>query len=218
MSRVLFINAADPLLKAENHMRPLWPAYLAAYTEKHLGTGQLEFRYMTGRIEEELTSFKPDIVAISSITPNYKYARVYAEAVKKYNLPIIIGGMHVSALPNCLTNDMDIGCIGEGEQTFFELIQLYIEKSDFIKEDLNKINGIIYRDEDGQLVRTPNREVIISLDDVPHPKRSLIGYSHREYLYTTRGCPYKCVFAHAPNIGGKFAILHRNMFCKKYVS
>ena len=203
MSRVLFINAADPLSKAENHMRPLWPAYLAAYTEKHLGTGQLEFRYMTGNIEDELTSFKPDIVAISSITPNYKYAKEYAGTAKKHNLPVIIGGMHVSALPNCLTNDMDIGCIGEGEQTFLELIQLYIEKGDFTKKDLKKINGIIYRDEDGQLVRTPNRDVIISLDDLPHPKRSLLGYSHREYLYTTRGCPYKCVFCACTKHWGK---------------
>jgi radical SAM superfamily enzyme YgiQ (UPF0313 family) len=194
MKRVLFIGAADPLAKVENHMRPLWPAYLAAYTEKHLGAGQIEFRFMTGKIDEELTSFKPDVVAISAITPNFGYAIEYARTAKKAGLPVIVGGMHISALPDSLAREMDIGCIGEGEKTFLELMRLFIGKGDFLKKDLAAISGIVYFDETGQLVRTPKRDVIESLDDIPHPKRSLIGYSHREYLYTARGCQSKCVF------------------------
>ena len=194
MKRVLFIGATDPLSKVENYLRPLWPAYLAAYAEKHLGAGRLEFRFMTGKIEEELTSFKPDVVAISAITPNFGYAIEYARTAKKAGLPVIVGGMHISALPDSLSGGMDIGCIGEGEETFLELMRLFIGKGAFLKKDLAFINGIVYFDETGRLVRTPKRKVIESLDDIPHPKRSLIGYSHREYLYTARGCQSKCVF------------------------
>lgn len=203
MIRILFIAAADPLLKTENHMRPLWPAYLAAYAEKHLGAGHLEFRFMTGRIENELETFKPRIVAISSITPYFKYAGEYARIAKKHNLPVIIGGMHISALPKCLTKEMDVGCIGEGEETFLELMRLYREKGSFRKEDLIKINGIVFHDTDGRLLQTPKRHVIKSLDDIPHPKRSLIGYRNREYLYTARGCQYKCIFCACTRHWGK---------------
>jgi radical SAM superfamily enzyme YgiQ (UPF0313 family) len=203
MKRVLFIGAADPLTRVENHMRPLWPAFLSGYAEKHLGPGRLEFRFMTGNIEEELTSFRPDIVAISAITPHFGHGIEYARRAKEAGLPVIMGGMHISALPDSLTAEMDIGCIGEGEETFLELMRLFIVKGAFPKKDLSSINGIVFRDETGLLVRTPKRKVIDSLDDIPHPKRSLIGYGHREYLYTARGCQSRCVFCACHSHWGK---------------
>ncbi len=186
----------------ENRLRPLWPAYLAAYAEKHLGNGRLEFRFMTGPIDRELSLFRPHVVAISAVTQNYNYAIKYAAVAKRQNLPVIVGGMHITSLPHSLTEDMNAGCIGEGEQTFLELMQLYLSTGEFNPNDLGKISGVVYHDGD-KLVQTPNRPVFKSLDELPHPMRAVIGYGNRGYLYTARGCPYKCVFCACTHYWGE---------------
>ena len=193
MKRVLFVNAVDPISEVENRYRPLWPAYLGAYTEKHLGVDKLEFRFMTGEFEEELKSFKPNIVAISAVSQNYNYAMKYASITKEYGLAVLMGGIHISYMTHCLTKDMDVGCIGEGEETFLELMRHYLEFGNFFPVGLARINGIVYHD-NGKLVRTPDRSMLHSLDQLPHPKRSIIGYQSHDYMFTSRGCPYRCVF------------------------
>ena len=42
--KILFTSTITPYLKAENLVRPLWPAYLAAYAEKKFG-GQTWVEY-----------------------------------------------------------------------------------------------------------------------------------------------------------------------------
>ncbi|MFC1461292.1 B12-binding domain-containing radical SAM protein [Verrucomicrobiota bacterium] len=193
MKRVLFINAADPVSEVENRYRPLWPGYLAAYAEKRLGSGLFEFRFMTGRLDNELDSFKPDIVAISCVSQNYNYAITCASVAKRHGMSVVIGGIHISLVPTSLTNEMDVGCIGEGEETFVELLRHDLDFGGFRAAELGGINGIAFR-RDGELVVTAGRAVCPVLDEIPHPKRSLIGYQRHDYMFTSRGCPYRCVF------------------------
>lgn len=192
--RVLFVSAADPVSEIESRLRPLWPCYLAGYAKKHLGQSAIEFRHMRGRLESELHRFKPHVVGISSVSQNFsRYAKGYASVAKRHGCKVLVGGMHITSVPGCLTSDMDVGCIGAGEETFLELMRLYIATGDLGAEGLAKVRGIVYRD-GGRLVRTPGRATFPSLDELPHPDRSLIGYGNRAYLYTARGCAYQCVF------------------------
>jgi anaerobic magnesium-protoporphyrin IX monomethyl ester cyclase len=161
--------------------------------EKHIGPAAFEFRVMKDDFEQELLSFRPDVVAISSVTQNFNIARQYACIAKVHNLPVILGGVHITALPQCLPDEVDAACLGEGEATFLELMHLYLDTGAFRTKDLGRIEGIAYRD-NGNLVKTPARATIPYLDDVPHPKRSLVGYGARSYMVTSRGCPYRCVF------------------------
>ncbi len=201
LKKILFIGSVDPYSEEENRLRPLWPAYLAAYAEDKLGAGKLDYRFATTKIGREIENFRPDVVAISSVTKNYGYAAEHARVAKQYGLPVIVGGIHITTLPQTLTDDMDIGCIGEGEQTFYELIRLYLETGRFSPNGLSKIDGIVYHD-NGRLVRTPARTLLKSLDELPHPKRALIGYGRRGYVYTARGCLYKCVFCSCTHFWG----------------
>lgn len=191
--RVLFVNATNPFSEIENRYRPLWPAYLAAYTKQNIGPAQIEFRFLTGRLEDEMAVFNPDIVAISCVSQNYAYACQYAALAKGVGKTVVIGGIHVSCLPETMTPDMDVGCIGEGEQTFTELLRHYNDHGNFKSKALNAIRGIAYW-EDGRIVQTPLRPGLGRLDDLPHPKRSLIGYQRHDYMFTSRGCPYRCAF------------------------
>ncbi|MBI5572711.1 MAG: radical SAM protein [Desulfomonile tiedjei] len=193
MHKILFVTAADSTSEFENRYRPLWPGYLAAFAEKQLGLGALDFRYMAGNLESELAEYRPDIVAIGSVSQNFGYAIEYARIAKEHGKNVLVGGAHITLLPRSLTTHMDVGVIGEGEQTFSELMELYLDQGGFPADRLAKIKGIVYR-EDGQLVTTPPRPLIEKLDDIPHPKRSLIGYRHDSYIMSSRGCPYNCSF------------------------
>ena len=193
MKRVLFIDAVDPLSKFVERFSPLWPAYLAAYAEKQMGTKEFEFRLSKGNLGKEIESFGPHIVAISAVSMNYNFAGEYARMAKRYGLTVIIGGIHISNLPNSLTQDMDVGCIGEGEETFSELLRVYLESEDFFPRNLSEIKGIVYRDR-GELITTPERPLLDSLDQIPHPKRNLLGYRNTDTMLTARGCPYRCAF------------------------
>lgn len=193
MVRILFINAVNPYSEVENRYDPLWPCYLASYAESRTKIDDLLFKFYKGRhFEKELGHFKPDIVAISAVSQNFNYAKSYARQAKKYGAAVVIGGTHISEIPSCLNNDMDIGCLGEGEQTFFELIDEFCKEKKFLPENLSKISGIAFRYEGG-LIRTENRE-FLNMQDIPRPKRSLIGYKSHDYMFTSRGCPFNCVF------------------------
>jgi radical SAM superfamily enzyme YgiQ (UPF0313 family) len=103
-------------------------------------------------------------------------------------------------MPNSLTSDFDIGVIGEGEQTFLELL-----KNDF--DPSINIRGIIFNK-----IQTENRHHIEPLDSIPHPDRSIFGDVKRTpYIFTSRGCTNRCVFCYSSHFWGKFR-LHSPMY------
>ena len=198
---VLFVSALNPASEIETRYKPLWPAYLSAYVKAHLGEETVRFCYADNFIEKTIAEVNPHIVAISSVTQNFGIAIDHALSAKKSNLPVIVGGSHISGCPESMTEAIDIACIGEGEATFLELIQLYIEKGSFPVDDLKNIKGIAFR-KDGQIVTNPRRSNIDSIDHIPHPDRSLFGYKNREYIYTARGCKYSCPFCSCGSFWG----------------
>ncbi|MCG8569837.1 MAG: B12-binding domain-containing radical SAM protein [Spirochaetes bacterium] len=202
MIKILFINTVNPYSEVETRYPPLWPAYLAAYVEKKCSNNVFDFKFADNKIKKVIHSYQPNIVAISSVTQNYKYAIHYAKIAKKHNIPVIIGGIHITSLPNNLTEEMDIGCIGEGEQTFLELLEHYQKYQEFNLEYLNTIDGIVFR-KNNELVITRQREPIENIADLPLPYRKIIGYPYRGYVYTARGCAYNCVFCICSKYWGK---------------
>ncbi|MHC4711740.1 MAG: B12-binding domain-containing radical SAM protein [Planctomycetota bacterium] len=193
MKRILFVSAVDPTVEIETRYRPLWPGYLAAYTEKVLGPGRLEFRLCGDSLEREIESFRPDVVAISSVSQNFRRAEDCARTARERGLPVLVGGIHISMLPETLSPHMDIACIGEGEETFAELMSILLEDGGWDPDRLSGVKGITFRRGDGMEVTEP-RPLIGSLDDIPHPDRALAGYARHSYMFTSRGCPYRCAF------------------------
>jgi len=184
--RILFVNCVDRPKEIQIHHYPLAFGYLISYCNKF---GEFFDYYYTEQLSEAvLQSFKPDVVALTCVTENYNMAKRYAHlAKKKAASKVVIGGVHVSAVPHTLTQDMDMGVIGEGEETFLELV-----RSNFVPN--NKIKGIVYH-EDNRLVKSEDRNLIEPLDLIPHPRRDIFGSEKREqHIFTSRGCPYRCIF------------------------
>lgn len=105
--RVLFVHFQEEY-SFGSWYPPLWPAYLAASAETKLGPDRIRFRLAANGIRAELESFKPDIVAIGAVTKDFNKAIWCANVAKQYGVSTIVGGVHISFLPDCLSEDMDV--------------------------------------------------------------------------------------------------------------
>lgn len=134
---------------------------------------------------------RPDIVGISSVTENYGRAINMAKEIKmELNIPVVIGGTHISALPESLNKVFSAGIIGEGEETFSEMLNQY--------PNLDQVNGLVHRDGDS-LAYTPPRKMVKDLDSLPLPDwKRWVERPGLPYIMTSRGCPYKCSFCSSP--------------------
>jgi len=160
---------------------------------------------------------KPDIVGLTALTAHYEEMRdlcyfLYqkrkeSNGVLKFLL--IVGGIHVTALPElCLSEcNADLAVLGEGECTLLELI----ESIDNHK-DPYLIDGIAFLKNNKLLYNNP-RPLIKNLDNLPFPAWHLIPITHYPQdphghaykrtpfapILTTRGCPFSCTYCASTN-------------------
>ncbi len=159
-------------------------------------------------IEAKIRAFAPDVVGITSKTQNYASAQILIEIAKRIrpDVRIVVGGPHPSmAGEQVLENqDVDVAVVGEGEETIVELLKTLETGS-----SLHNVNGIVFRDQDGEIIRTLPRAYTNDLDVYPFPHTSaesaLIDYEKYpktafKNIFATRGCPYACQFCGSRNI------------------
>jgi len=205
-TRFLFVNAINPSKEIETLYPPLGIGYLISNLKLNFGEDSIEFRIIEENVENQIRKFNPQIVGISAVSQNYNRAIEYAKIAKKYKLPVICGGVHISAMPSSLTEQMDVGILGEGEETICELFGIFKSKGEFRPMDLQKIRGLVYRDENGKICLTSKRELIQPMDRIPLPDRSLLRIKSHTYMFTSRGCPYRCIFCASSRFWDKVRI------------
>ncbi len=171
---------------------PFGLLYISSYLKARLGS-EVEIKIIDGT-HKELPE-EADMVGISVMTPYYSRVSSLAKNIKEHSsIPVIVGGHHISALPSSLPEHVDLGVCGEGEETFLELVKLWLEKKHFDTDDLEKIEGIVYREE-GVIKATPPRLPVQNLDGIPFPDRSIWDIEHRiKHIISARGCPFNCIF------------------------
>lgn len=202
--------------KVAPSLLPVSLVYLAGYLEQQgypvrIFDGQIE-TMSESTIKAVLTEFKPDVVGVTCMTPMVVETHLVAACVKAFrkDLPVVVGGIHASVMPDDVLTDGNIDVIvrGEGEITFHELIEAFRSGA-----ELGSIAGLTYRSGD-QIVSTPNRPLLEDLDSLPLPARHLVNYEGyhqvpdavfakplREIL-TSRGCPFQCIFCSARLMSG----------------
>jgi anaerobic magnesium-protoporphyrin IX monomethyl ester cyclase len=161
--------------------------YFKSYLERAFGNDVIFERAFPNTISSY------DIIGISVLSQDFNIAKRIAKNIIRKNNPkvlVIIGGQHITWLPETMTSDFDIGVQGEGEQTLVELVQYYMNGRR--EEDLTRIKGIVFWSH-GSLVINPPRELIEPLDDIPAPVHEAPNYCV-SHVFTSRGCPYKCSF------------------------
>jgi radical SAM superfamily enzyme YgiQ (UPF0313 family) len=162
-----------------------------------------------------------------------KIIRFIKEAPELKKAKIILGGPEVSNhAENFLNYGADIIVIGEGEETMLETVEHYSKKNrdtaiekfhaEFAEQQssqrkensfetpgtipasLEKIDGIAFKHQNGEIVYTAERLKIKDIDDLPFPNRKKVNLQyyfdawknrHGESavsVSTMRGCPYTC--------------------------
>lgn len=194
-------------VKEQKIMRPYPPLgllYISAYLEEHgipndvfdtTFSGKNEFRHY-------LKATKPGIVGLY-VNLMTKLTILDIISFIRKNLPetkIILGGPDVRYnAENYLRSGADFIVMGEGEQTMLELVRGLLDPS----EQTDMIEGIACL-RDGTFFRSPEREQLKDLNELPLPARSKIDF--QKYLdtwkkhhgksalsvSTMRGCPYTC--------------------------
>lgn len=132
---------------------------------------------------------KVDLVGITAQTPVAPRAYQIAKEFKKRGVPVIIGGVHASMLPEEALQHVDAVVIGEAEKIWPDLI-----------EDLKK----------GQLKKIYQMDGFINPSSLPLPRRELLKerfYFPLKLLETTRGCPHHCDFC---GVSKFFGFRYRN--------
>lgn len=193
MIKILFISAIDPYAEVQYRFPNLGLGYLASSLRKHFGQSTFQFKVVFRNVEAAINEFAPDIVGITSASQNYNYAMHYAKHAKSKNIPVIMGGIHISSLSQTLTDDMDLAVVGEGEHTIVDLMEVFLSYGFFNKKVLHNIPGIFFRS-DGQPEMTKTREFINPLDDIPFPARDILNTGRFGNVFSSRGCPYSCTF------------------------
>lgn len=191
--KVLFINAINAFIEVERRQPSLGLGYLASSLRKAFGEGELEIRIIDSNVEKEVAAFRPDIAFVSAVTQNFNIASGYGRFLREQGVPAVIGGIHITMMPSSLGGDFNAGVMGEGEGTVVELVRAFLKAGKLTPEGFSDIKGIIFND-GGTVRRTAAREQIKELDSVPPPARDLLTIHKHTYMFTSRGCPYKCVF------------------------
>ncbi len=171
-------------------MTPLGIGHLHSFIRHKFGPNNVEIKIVA--TTEEAVDFCADIVAVGAVSHVISEARYFALTCKSIiGCVTIIGGYHITALPDQLPEEFDVGVLGEGEMTFYEIVSL-LNNHGFKRECLKDIPGIVFHGEQGPYV-TRSREMISNIDELPLPYR-LPGLAKEAPVFTSRGCPCRCTF------------------------
>lgn len=149
-------------------MEPLGLAYVAALTPPHW-----EVRLVDEVREDIPVDHEPDLVAIGSLSTTVPRAYELARYYRERGIPVVMGGVHATLLPEEAERYVDVVFQGEAEGKWPLLIR------DFERGSLRRrYNGA-----------APD------LCELPHPRRDLYRHSYfLQLLSASRGCHYRCEF------------------------
>lgn len=174
---------------------------MAAYLREQLG---IEDIYLEVDIERALAR-KPDLLAISSFSEKYNRVLQDVHQLRREqpDLPIVIGGPHISGMPQSLSPQINLGVIGEGEKPLLGIVQALLDDGRLEPERLRGIQNLIFWNEKQELERTHFEDRIKDLDALPLPRRDIMhawwpsqeqDVTFDRGIYTSRGCSFRCHF------------------------
>lgn len=164
---------------------------------------------------DNITSFlnnSSDIIGISCMSNLLPFLILSIKKIKSENpeKTIIFGGSGPGGVAKEILERfpfVDIIVNGEGEKTIVDLLTHIIQR-----KNLRDVKGITYSFKNKIFVNPP-RPRINNLDEIPlstgYDKINLKDYSTFP-IYTSRGCPYNCIFCESPTIWNR-RIVYRNV-------
>jgi len=114
-----------------------------------------------------------DLVGITVLTPQAPWAYRTADALRNRGVPVLLGGIHVNALPEEAAAHADTIVVGEAETVWSEVLD----------------DAVAHR------LRPRYDGPFAPLEGLPHPRTDLLPdfYAFGSF-FTSRGCPHSCSF------------------------
>jgi radical SAM superfamily enzyme YgiQ (UPF0313 family) len=126
-----------------------------------------------------------DLIGISAITGTAPRSYELADHFRGRGLPVVLGGVHPTLMPEEAARHADSVVVGYAEQTWPQLLH------DFAA---------------GRMQQRYEQGSNLSLANLPFPRRDLLPASHYSLAHTieaTRGCIHQCDFCIVPTAWGR---------------
>jgi len=131
----------------------------------------------------------PDLVGISVWTMLAPQAYELADAYRRRDIHVVLGGVHPSMLPGEALRHADAVVVGEAESVFAKVLA---------DAAAGRLGGV-YQGAWGDMAAVPRvGEWVDLLEDTP-----IMRYLPRNTLQTTRGCRFNCDFCSVIRINGR---------------
>ncbi|MDO8528368.1 MAG: radical SAM protein [Nanoarchaeota archaeon] len=191
MTRLVLVNAGKNYEYGVHE--PINLLCLAAYAKKFGHEVFIADQLAGENVFRKIKKLNPDFVGITGTTAVITDAYEIADWCRKEKYKVILGGVHVSVMPEEALRHGDFVVAGEGEDALIKILEGKAKK------------GIV------------TGKVIEDLDSLPKIDRSMINMryyqagkdrnpgSHLHFvpsntklnsMLSTRGCPYNCIFCH----------------------
>jgi len=183
MKKLILINPANTehqkAIKKWSKLRfmPLGLAYVAAVTPDHWEVELMDENF------EEIKFKSADLVGITSLTCSANRAYKIASLFRNKGIPVIMGGIHASMLPEEALKFVDSVLVGEGETVWREVIN---------DVEMKNLKRIYYG-------------IPVTLEKLPKPRRDIFNGNYWwSAVQTSRGCPMNCDFCSVTAFNGRF--------------
>jgi radical SAM superfamily enzyme YgiQ (UPF0313 family) len=201
---------ASPLEQASFNVEIIDLVAQGAGSRRQLKNDKVRVGLSEDEIIEILINKNPKIVGISNNFTAFSNDAISLAKIVRQALPdalIVMGGAHASMEYESILNTANVDCvvIGEGEQTFVELVKSILSGDG---RELS-IKGTVWQ-KNGSIIRNDYREPIQDLDALPIPayhllsmesyiwqKQANFAYAMRYpigHMITSRGCINNCIF------------------------
>ncbi|MCP4168197.1 MAG: B12-binding domain-containing radical SAM protein [Chloroflexi bacterium] len=186
--RILLISPRGPLYrhrggiwKKSLRYAPLTLATLASLIPSELN---VEVKLLDEGIEEVDLESEADLIGISAITGSAPRSYEVADHFRRRGLPVVLGGVHPTLMPEEAARHADSVVVGYAEETWPQLLR------DFAAGKMK-----------ARYVQNTN----LQLACLPFPRRDLLparGYALKHTIEATRGCIHQCEFCVVPTAWG----------------
>jgi len=201
---------------------PLWSRLITGYLiDRDIDTTIIDTEALeidNQECAEQILNISPTLVVIvvyghqpSASTQSMIAARDLGQSISNSNYQgkVLIVGGHVAALAEQTIKEepVDFSCSGEGPETVFQLYNALKNNT-----SLHDVAGLVWKDEFGVIKTNPSAPLITDLDKQLHgnvwhllPMDKYRAHNWHCFgeleerqpyasIYTTLGCPYKCIF------------------------
>jgi anaerobic magnesium-protoporphyrin IX monomethyl ester cyclase len=227
IGQAYFLRFDAKMWAAQQPYPPLGALYAAAVLrEQGARVALFDAMVATSEIEWEhaLDAHRPRLAVLYEDSFNYlskmclsrmrDAALAMVDAARRRGVEVIVAGSDASDHPELyLARGARAVVVGEGEITLAQTVRALGEG-----HDLENVNGLCLRGDEGRTRRTRPRALLRDLDELPRPAWDLIDveryrsmwHAHHGYfsmnVATTRGCPYHCNWCAKPIYGQRYTV------------